>query len=236
LLSTAQLMQHDMSSSNSGSGARFKHGELVGWKFRQALVLGHVESTSGNGTVEVKPVHYQGRMVRRRPDHLFPASSLSEHDKAEALAHGGHMARRGTTSDIGALNAKFGGPGVSGGRDQASASARGASSKGRGRSTGVRSKADDQGSEGEGETEGGRGRGRSPGKSRSRGAQSRSSGAAVSRDAGKRSSSRTTGTKRKAPGSAAGGRSSSRGGGGERSRSPQRAPAKARRTGSRRAR
>lgn len=96
-----------MRSKNGGE--QFKPGQLVGWKYRNALVLGRV-LRSDEDRVTMQPVSKPtgASQVTRHKDKVFP--HLDEHDTSTAMARGGHMARRETTSAIEPLNAKFGGP------------------------------------------------------------------------------------------------------------------------------
>lgn len=71
-----------------------KKGDIVGWKFRQGLVLGTVDHVDGD-KVYAKSVH-TGTMVTHHREKVLLRSELDEGDVQTALKQGGHMARRKT--------------------------------------------------------------------------------------------------------------------------------------------
>ena len=75
--------------------AELAEGALVGWKFRQALVVGHVKGVEG-GSVLVTPVSKPGSTVKRKREKVLTESELDKADVEAALARGGHMARTAT--------------------------------------------------------------------------------------------------------------------------------------------
>jgi hypothetical protein len=71
----------------------------AGWKYRNALVLGHVKAIK-RVNVEVTPMNpeKQGSTVVRHPDKLMHASDIAKEDLEEAQRQGGHSACTGRPS------------------------------------------------------------------------------------------------------------------------------------------
>ena len=72
-------------------------GALVGWKFRAALVLGHVTAVDGD-TLSIAPVSKPGSQVRRKREKVLTERDMDPADVAEALRRHGHMPRTATKS------------------------------------------------------------------------------------------------------------------------------------------
>ena len=72
-------------------------GALVGWKFRAALVLGHVKSVDGD-KLTITPVSKPASEVKRKREKVLLESELDPDDVAEAMKRHGHMARTATKS------------------------------------------------------------------------------------------------------------------------------------------
>jgi hypothetical protein len=72
-------------------------GALVGWKFRAALVLGHVKAVDGD-KLTITPVSKPESDVKRKREKVLLESELDPADVEEALHRHGHMARTATKS------------------------------------------------------------------------------------------------------------------------------------------
>ena len=72
-------------------------GALVGWKYRAALVLGHVTSVEGD-TLVISPVSKPASQVRRAREKVLTERDMAPADVAEALRRHGHMPRTATKS------------------------------------------------------------------------------------------------------------------------------------------
>ena len=72
-------------------------GALVGWKFRAALVLGHVKRVEGD-TLSITPVSKPESEVRRKREKVLTEAELDPADVVEAMKRHGHMARTATKS------------------------------------------------------------------------------------------------------------------------------------------
>jgi hypothetical protein len=75
-------------------------GALVGWKFRQALVLGHVKSVEkgkgGDVMLKITPVSKPESTVSRRREKVLLEGEMDKADVEAAMARHGHMARKET--------------------------------------------------------------------------------------------------------------------------------------------
>lgn len=70
-----------------------KEGDLVGWKFRAALVVGKVIDVEGD-KLTLSPISKPETHVKRSREKVILESELDKEDVKEALREGGHMARR----------------------------------------------------------------------------------------------------------------------------------------------
>ena len=76
-----------------------KEGALVGWKFRNALVLGHVKAVDGD-MLHIAPVSKPGADVRgRKREKVLLEEEMNRADVEKGLKQGGHMARTQVKSD-----------------------------------------------------------------------------------------------------------------------------------------
>jgi hypothetical protein len=74
-----------------------KPGMLVGWKYRAALVLGHVKSVEkGGDMLRITPISKPESSVSRRREKVLLERELDKADIEAAMASGGHMARTAT--------------------------------------------------------------------------------------------------------------------------------------------
>lgn len=81
------------------SSKSLKKGQLIGWKFRAALVLGTVDHSEGD-TVFAHALNPATRAstVTRRREKVLTEAELDPADISTAKSRGGHMARRDTHS------------------------------------------------------------------------------------------------------------------------------------------
>jgi hypothetical protein len=74
-----------------------KPGMLVGWKFRAALVLGHVKSVEkGGDMLHITPISKPQSTVSRRREKVLLERELDKADIEAAMQRHGHMARTAT--------------------------------------------------------------------------------------------------------------------------------------------
>jgi len=74
-------------------------GALVGWKFRAALVLGHVTAVDAErDMLTIAPVSKPQSVVRRKREKVLLESEMAAEDVQEAMKRHGHMARTATKS------------------------------------------------------------------------------------------------------------------------------------------
>ena len=72
-------------------------GALVGWKFRAALVLGHVTAVDGE-MLSISPISKPASQVRRKREKVLTEREMDRADVDEALRRHGHMPRTATKS------------------------------------------------------------------------------------------------------------------------------------------
>ena len=72
-------------------------GALVGWKFRAALVLGHVTAVDGD-TLAISPISKPASQVRRKREKVLTEREMDPADVTEAMRRHGHMPRTATKS------------------------------------------------------------------------------------------------------------------------------------------
>ena len=72
-------------------------GDLVGWKYRAALVLGHVSAVDGD-MLSITPVSKPESRVRRKLEKVLLEREMDPADVEEAMKRHGHMARTATKS------------------------------------------------------------------------------------------------------------------------------------------
>jgi predicted FMN-binding regulatory protein PaiB len=70
---------------------------LGGWKYRAALVLGHIKSIDGD-KLTITPVSKPESEVKRKREKVLLESELDPADVEEAMKRHGHMARTATKS------------------------------------------------------------------------------------------------------------------------------------------
>lgn len=70
-----------------------KPGDLVGWKFRAAMVMGRCKDVSGD-KLTLSPISHPDSTVVRKREKVILASELDQKDVDAALNHGGHIARK----------------------------------------------------------------------------------------------------------------------------------------------